>query len=99
MDPETRLIHARLDEWAAERRRALVADQPIQLAQRPANVDLAVSRLDEADRAVVIRYYVEFRSGDALWKDLKDIDSRRRFDAVLKRARWRVDGFLRCMES
>lgn len=118
MDSETKLIHARLEEWARETRQhlesrgypkesyyhkwACLGIQPnpgheAELSPRSANVDRAVTRLGEIDRAVIWRFYMQWRN-DGLHKGLPGVDSRHRFDIVLKRARWRVDGYLKAIE-
>jgi len=63
-----------------------------------ANVDAAVARLGEIDKSVIRRYYQHWRPV-GIWKGIPGIPSAHRFDVVLKRARWRVDGFLSAIEQ
>ena len=120
MDPDTREIHARLEEWAKHCKQAFarlgystssyyekwallgIAPNPGMeptLPERPAHVDRAVRQLGDIDRSVIWRYYMQWRPGDALWKELHGIDSKRRFECVLKRARFRVEGYLIAIEN
>lgn len=115
MDPDTKLIHSRLEEWARAVRQAggtlgypaesIYTKQNLirteyghedQITDRVAHVDAAVARLCVIDRSVIRRYYLEWRPVN-IWK-LPGIPSQHRFDVVLKRARWRVDGFLAAIE-
>jgi hypothetical protein len=118
MDTETKLIHARLEEWSNETRRhlesrgypkesyyhkwACLGIQPNpghepELSPRSANVDIAVTRLIEVDKAVIWRFYMQWRPVK-IWEHLPGIDGKHKFDVVLKRARWRVDGYLKAIE-
>lgn len=69
-----------------------------ELPERPAQVDFAVSRLGAIDKSVILRYYLHWRPVD-IWKQLSGIPSHHKFNIVLKRARWRVDGFLNAIEK
>jgi hypothetical protein len=119
MEPGTRLIHARLEEWARAvkpwcgaqgypdesyyHKWALlkIAPQPGQecdLSDRVAHVDAAVARLGEPDKAVLKRFYLRWRPLD-IWKHLPGINSETTFKRTLKRARWRVEGYLMAIEE
>lgn len=119
MDGQTKLIHARLEEWARHVNRPdgpqgypsesynekwarlEIAPEPghePMLPERVANVDAAVARLCTVDRAVIERKYRFWRPTD-LWKGIPGIKNKAKFDTVLKRARWRVDGHLGAIEK
>lgn len=118
MDAETKLIHARLEEWANETKRFMeargypresyyhkwaalgIAPNPghePEMSQRAANVDGAVTKLGVIDKSVIWRYYMQWRPV-GIWKQLSGIESEHKFNIVLKRARWRVDGYLSAIE-
>jgi hypothetical protein len=71
---------------------------PPELPDRVAHVDAAVARLGVIDRSVIFRNYLQWRPID-LHKGIAGIASRRNYDNVLKRARWRVDGYLTAIEG
>jgi len=118
MDPDTKLIHSRLEEWAKAVKRAAgsrgyppesiyvkwrlsgvrteTGHEP-DLSDREAHVDVAVARLGDIDKAVIKRYYLAWRPVK-IWQ-VPGIPSEHRFNVVLKRARWRVDGFLAAIEG
>lgn len=119
MDDETRVVHARLEEWSSEAKGAFRAlglpsqsfcerwavlevrtdpGHEAQMSDRAFNVDRAVRKLGEIDRSVIWRYYMDFRPGDALWRKLHAIEGLDHFNRVLRRARWRVSGFLAALE-
>lgn len=119
MEPGTRLIHARLEEWAKEVKRFLgtqgfpgesyyhkwallkIAPHPGHdpaISDRAARVDAAVARLPQPDKAVLERYYLRWRP-TRIWEHLAGINSESTFKRVLKRARWRTEGFLLAVES
>jgi hypothetical protein len=119
MDAETKLIHARLEEWAQHVKRrsgaqgfptesyyhkwALlkIAPQPGHedevIPDRVANVDGAVARLGVIDKSVICRFYLAWRPL-GIERGITGIRNKHHFDKVLKRARWRVDGFLSAVE-
>jgi len=119
MDPDTRLIHARLDEWAKEVKRsagargypsesAYVAWSVLQvrtesghepdLSERAQHVEAAVLRLGAIDQSVIRRYYLDWRQ-TGIHKGLAGINNEDKFRSVLKRARFRVDGYLSAIEQ
>lgn len=119
MDSETKIVHARLEEWARWVKRhcgaqgyptesyyhkwALLKIAPNpghdpEIPDRVAHVDAAVSRLEATDKAVLMRYYLRWRPLD-IWKYIPGINSETTFKRTLKRARWRVDGYLLAIEE
>lgn len=121
MDPDTKAVHVRLEEWARWARDPGVLGFPRQSltekaalygklgipqqsnykpeAEMPdavALIDAAVARLGDIDRGVVRTYYLR-------WEPV-DVMARRhsmrvlQFQRVLRRARWRILGFLDATE-
>lgn len=120
MDPETKLVHCRLEEWGQWARDigirawpqatllARIMEEgphgafssgrpPIHMAESVAHVDAAVCRLGEVDKRVIRKYYIEWAPTDAMARSLRM--RVRMFQNVLKRARWRVSGYLSALES
>lgn len=69
-----------------------------QLPERVAHVDAAVARLGDIDKSVIKRYYLGWRPVK-IWSNLSGIANQHKFNVVLKRARWRVDGYLTAIEK
>lgn len=120
MDPETKLVHARLEAWGRWSRDAEVrpfprvtllgrvieqgasgASQagrpPIDMPDDIARVDAAVARLGAIDKRVVQTYYLR-------WEPIEVMARRnkmrvRQFQNVLRRARWRIGGYLAATEG
>jgi hypothetical protein len=115
MDSDTKLVHARLEEWG---RWAKDADAhawpsitylgrwieqgidgavqqgkpPIAMPDTVSVVDAAVCKLNEIDRAIIKTYYLK-------WEPIEVMARRhhmrvRQFQSVLRRARWRIQGFI-----
>lgn len=119
MDPETRRVHARLEEWGRWSRDAEVrpypavtllgrvieqgisgASQsrpPIAMPDAVAVVDAAIGKLGAIDKRVVQTYYLRWESPEVMARRLQM--RLRQFQAVLRRARWRIGGFLDAAES
>jgi hypothetical protein len=119
MDAETKLIHARLEEWSKATKRYMeargypreshyhkwallgIAPNPgheAPLPDREAHVDTAVTKLGAIDRSVIWRFYMEWRPVK-IWERIPGVASEHKFNVVLKRARWRVDGYLSAIEA
>jgi hypothetical protein len=116
MSNDTKVIHARLEQWAKwakdfermgwpesifgaiARYGADGASQhgkpPVSMPEEIAVMDAAVAKLGEVDRRVIRRYYLQWAPAECLWKDCEGIRSLSNFRAVLKRARWRLSGFV-----
>lgn len=120
MDPDTKLVHSRLEEWGrwakdSELRAwpaltllGRVAEQggyaasqqgrpPVSMPQSIAVVDAAVGRLGAIDRRVIQTYYLH-------WEPIEVMAARhhmrvRQFQNVLRRARWRILGFIDASEN
>jgi DNA-directed RNA polymerase specialized sigma24 family protein len=58
-------------------------------------VDAAVAHLGEVDTRVIRTYYLEWASIEVMAR--KRSMSVNQFEAVLRRARWRIEGYLRCL--
>jgi len=123
MDSETRLIHARLEQWARWARGGLeevswpretllarmikegingasqVGRPPISMPEDVAIMDAAVAKLGMVDRQVIEAYYLNWAPADVVWKRCPAIRSLSNFRAVLKRARWRLIGFISACEN
>jgi hypothetical protein len=117
MDPDTKLVHARLEEWARWAKEIGIAGYPKQsptekaalygalgLPQEPLNkpeplmpdhvavIDAAICKLGEIDRAVVKTYYLNWTAVEVMARKHKMRVLQ--FQRVLRRARWRVMGYL-----
>lgn len=69
----------------------------VQMPDAIAQVDAAVARLGEVDRRVVCKYYLEWAAPEVLARLLGM--RVREFQSVLRRARWRIGGYLSAMEG
>ena len=117
MDPDTKEVHARLEEWARWAKDLGIAGYPRQsltekaatygklgipqeplhkpevvMPDRVAVVDAAICRLGDIDRSVVRAYYLNWEPTSTIARRLKMRE--RQFQNVLRRARWRIVGFL-----
>lgn len=117
MDPETKEVHARLEEWARWAKDSGIAGYPRQsltekaakygklgipqeplhkpepmMPDRVAVVDAAISKLGEIDRGVVRLYYLNWEPTMVMARRMKM--RARQFENVLRRARWRIMGYL-----
>jgi hypothetical protein len=124
MDPETKLIHMRLEEWARWAKDIGIAGYPRQsqteraalygplgLPQEPlhkpepmmpdhvARVDSAICRLCDIDRRAIRLYYTAWEPVEVLARKIGRHMRGRQFQNVVRRARWRLAGFLDAMES
>jgi hypothetical protein len=57
-------------------------------------IDAAVARLGDVDKQVIRAYYLNWARADDLWRQCPGIRSLSNFRAVLKRARWRLIGYV-----
>lgn len=118
MDPDTKRVHVRLEEWGKwardtevrpwPRRTLLgrIMDQgasgagqsqaPISIPNTVAAVDAAVARLGAIDRSVVQTYYLRWEPPEVMARRLSM--RVRQFQSVLRRARWRIGGYLDAVE-
>lgn len=117
MDPETKEIHLRLEEWARWAKDSGIAGYPRQsltekaatygklgIPQEPlhkpesmmpdhvAVIDAAISKLGDIERRVVQTYYLH-------WDTVENMARKHhmrvlQFQRVLRRARWRIMGYL-----
>lgn len=120
MDPDTRLVHIRLEEWARWARDSEIhawpsatslarwieqgidgASQqgrpPVSMPEPVAVVDAAVCSLGATDRIVIQTYYLR-------WEPIETMARRhdmrvRQFQHFLRRARWRILGFIDATEE
>lgn len=117
MDPDTKAVHARLEEWAGWAKDIGIAGYPRQsltekaamygklgIPQEPmhkpepmmpdhvALIDAAVSRLGDIDRRVVKTYYLKWEPVSVMARHMSMRE--RQFQTVLRRARWRICGYL-----
>lgn len=120
MDPETKIVHVRLEEWAKWAKDLGISGYPRQsitekaakygklgipqeplhkpepmMPERVAVTDAAISKLGDIDRRVIFAYYLQ-------WAPVEVMARRcgmrvRQFQNVLRRARWRIRGFLDAM--
>jgi DNA-directed RNA polymerase specialized sigma24 family protein len=120
MDDETKLVHARLEQWGRwARNDGIRAWPPVTILGRVmeegphgsratgkpptalpdviAHCDAAVSRLGPVDRRVIRKYYLEWAPIEAMAHSLHMREAS--FKAVLRRARWRISGYLSAIES
>lgn len=119
MDPDTKLVHSRLEEWGrwakdseirawpAMTLLARVIEQgevaagqqgrpPVCMPPAVAIVDAAVCRLNATDKGVIQTYYLR-------WEPIEVMARRhhmrvRQFQNVLRRARWRILGYIDAKE-
>lgn len=121
MDPETKLVHARLEEWAkwakdngilgyarqsltekAAQYGKLGIPQESNYKSEPmmpdhvAAVDAAICRLGAIDTRVVKAYYLRWEPTAVMARRLSMRE--KQFENVLRRARWRIIGFLDALE-
>lgn len=114
MDPETKLVHARLEQWARWARDHALQPFPVRtvlgrvIEEGPAagspsggapewpaevaEVERAVLALGDIDRSVIRQYYLEWGPPEAHARACHM--SVRRFRSALRRARWRLSGWL-----
>jgi hypothetical protein len=117
MDPDTKLVHARLEEWAKWAKDPGIAGYPHQsltekaatygklgIPQEPlhkmepmmpdhvAVIDAAICKLGDIDRRVVRSYYLKWEPVTVMARHhhMRVLQ----FQRVLRRARWRIMGFL-----
>jgi hypothetical protein len=119
MDPDTKFVHARLEEWARWAKESeirawpsitllgRVIEQgptgsgqsgrpPTDMPEQVASIDRAVCKLGDIDRGVVRTYYLK-------WEPINVMARRNsmrvlQFQRVLRRARWRIMGYLDAVE-
>jgi hypothetical protein len=120
MDADTKLVHARLEEWGRWAKEgdirawpaatylarwieqgidgaAQQGKPPISMPPSVAIVDAAVCKLGDIDKAVIRTYYLR-------WEPVEVMARRhhmrvRKFQNVLRRARWRILGFIDAREA
>ena len=122
MDPDTKAVHARLEEWAKWAKDAGIAGYPRQsvtekaaqygklgipqesnyrsepmMPDHVALIDAAVSRLGEIDKGVIRTYYLKWESVNVMARRHKMRILQ--FQRVLRRARWRIMGYLDAVEG
>lgn len=120
MDPDTKLVHARLEEWGnwskGEEVRAWPATTPMgrmieegphgagQQSKPPIfmpdhifHVDQAVAKLGDIDKRAVKHFYQHWEPLQVMARRMKMRE--RKFQNVLRRARWRIIGFLSAIEN
>jgi predicted DNA-binding transcriptional regulator AlpA len=69
---------------------------PTEMPDSVAHVDAAIAHLGEIDRRVVTTYYTRWAPQEVM---ARSINMRRnKFDAALRRARWRIWAFLKAIE-
>jgi hypothetical protein len=61
-----------------------------------ANVDAAVSRLGQIDKKVIVAYYTRYDPPEIVARKLHM--RYRMFQAVLRRARWRIGGYISALD-
>lgn len=66
------------------------------MPERVAVVDAAIAKLGDIDRKVIRAYYLTWKPVSVLARRLNMRE--RQFYAVLRRARWRIAGFISAME-
>lgn len=123
MDPETKIVHARLEEWAKWAKDIGISGYPRQsltekaakygklgipqeslrkpepmMPERVAATDAAISKLGEIDRRVIFAYYLQWAPVEVMARRCGGMRVRQ-FQNVLRRARWRIRGFLDAKES
>jgi hypothetical protein len=67
---------------------------PVDMPGEIAVTDAAVARLGVIDKSVIRAYYIHWAPPEVIWKRCAGIRSFSQFKIVLRRARWRVGGFL-----
>ncbi|MCC7462108.1 MAG: hypothetical protein IT480_06545 [Gammaproteobacteria bacterium] len=115
MSEDTKLVHARLEEWARYVRGdgqelglppetylyrwakygvdgAAQAGKPPTMPDRIAAVDTAVARLAKAENQIVRTYYLSWAPRETMARNCGI--GLHQFDGILRRARWRIAGFL-----
>lgn len=117
MDAETKIVHARLEEWSRWAKDVGIAGYPRQsLTEKAAQygklgipqesnykgepmmpdhvavVDSAIARLGDIDRRVVRTFYLHWEPTEVMARRCSM--RKRQFESVLRRARWRICGFL-----
>lgn len=120
MDPETKMVHVRLEAWADWVRTELprefpsitvlgrVIEQgalgaaqgtaaPINMPEAVAITEKAVLRLGQIDQKVIRAYYFNWAPVEMLARRVHM--RRREFENVLRRARWRVSGYINALED
>lgn len=65
---------------------------PVEMSERIAQVDAAVAKLGDIDKRVVKHYYVFWEPREVMARKMKM--NVKKFENVLKRARWRISGYL-----
>lgn len=123
MDPDTKLVHARLEEWARWAKDAGIQGYPRQsvfvkaatynatgipqesmhkpepmMPDHVARVDAAICRLGEIDRKAIRLYYLSWDVAENLARRMDRTMRWRQFLNVVRRARWRVAGYLDAVE-
>jgi hypothetical protein len=122
MDPDTKVVHARLEEWAKWAKDMGIAGYPRQsitekaaqygrlgipqesnfrtepmMPDHVAAIDAAVSKLGDIDKSVVKTYYLKWESVNVMARHhhMRVLQ----FQRVLRRARWRIMGYLDAISS
>jgi hypothetical protein len=67
---------------------------PITIPDEIAEVDSAVARLEPIDKGVISAYYLNWAPPEVLWMGCIGVRSAHSFRVILKRARWRIAGFI-----
>lgn len=67
---------------------------PISMPEDIAVTDAAVAKLGEVDKGVIRAYYIRWAPMEVIWKECRGIHSVANFKCVLKRARWRIAGYV-----
>jgi hypothetical protein len=74
-----------------------IGKPPTTMPEAVAHCDAAVAKLGDVDRRVIRKYYIEWAPIEVMAKDLRMRESN--FRAVLRRARWRISGYLAAIEN
>jgi hypothetical protein len=123
MDPDTKLVHARLEEWSRWAKDTGIAGYPHQsitekaakygklgipqeslhkpeptMPDHVARVDAAICRLGDVDRKALRLYYLSWDVAENLARRMDRSMRWRQFLNVVRRARWRVAGYLDAVE-
>jgi hypothetical protein len=124
MDPDTKLVHARLEEWSRWAKDTGIAGYPHQsitekaakygklgipqeslhkpeptMPDHVARVDAAICRLGDVDRKALRLYYLSWDVAENLARRMDRSMRWRQFLNVVRRARWRVAGYLDAVEQ